>query len=396
MDEPPVKRQWWRSVPALAVTAAILVAVLVGVAVLFTRQSTEPAAALQPPSDAPRQETVLVAVLAEDGSIADATLLALDSESLVSLAVPGALLTTVSDSGAVPLSQTVKIDPDAPVRGVEDTLGVRVDGTWVMDRTILADLVGPGGGVVVDVATQVIDGDVTIPAGPEQRLTGTQAVSYALADIEGESAEAALARFNQVILGLLAGMPTDPDEVTQVISATERNAATTITSEDLTTLIAGAAERIAAGRADPITVPTAVAEPGDSTVNVDAAAMEAVATRALAGAELPVAVVGPLRVSVQDGVGVSGLATAARERLVAGGFRYVGGGVAQDVSVAQSVILVPSDTPENRTRGEAVARALGLPENSLAVPPPDQATADVDIIVVVGQDFADLVESGSP
>jgi len=113
----------------------------------------------------------------------------------------------------------------------------------------------------------------------------------------------------------------------------------------------------------------------------------------LAGAQLPVSTVGPLRVSVQNADGTDGLVTTARDRLVAGGFRYAGGGEAQDLGAVTSVVLVPTDTPENRARGQAVASALGLGADSLAVLPPEQSAADLDIIVVLGRDFADL-ESG--
>jgi len=393
VPDEPSRKPFWRRRDVLIGLAILVSAAVVAVAVFMLRSQPQVSGALLPPSDAPRQDTALVSVLGDDGTIAQSALLALDDNALTSLAVPGDLLMTVSDAGEVTLGGSVKIDAGAPDRGIEDTLGVRVDGSWVLDRAALADLVDASGGVVLDVAAQITAGDVTIPAGPAQRLTGTQAGVYALAAVEGETPDVAVARFNQVILGLLAVMPTDSERVTQLISATERNTATTITSELLTRIIAGSSQRIAADRATPETVPIAAPGAGETSVILDIAGMAQMVAGELAGAQLPVSTVGPLRVSVQNADGTDGLVTTARDRLVAGGFRYAGGGEAQDLGAVTSVVLVPTDTPENRARGQAVASALGLGADSLAVLPPEQSAADLDIIVVLGRDFADL-ESG--
>ena len=217
---------------------------------------------------------------------------------------------------------------------------------------------------------------------------------YALATIDGDPPLVAAARSNQVILALLAAMPREPDRVTQLISATERNTATTITSERLSALIAGAAQRIDDDSAISAVAPvTEAAEPGQPAV-LDTEAMQQLVAGDLAGAALPVATVGPLRVSLQNSVGTAGLMTQARDLLVAKGLRYSGGGTSADEGTAESAVLVPSDTAENRARGEAVATALGLGADSLRVFPAQEATAGIDVIGVLGQDFADLTESG--
>lgn len=302
--------------------------------------------------------------------------------------VSGDLTVPVPDAGSLPLSQSITVDPQAPDRAVEDMLGVRVDGTWVMDAGLLADHVDTAGGVEVDVATAVVAGDVTVPVGTDQLLTGAQAAAYATTAINGEEPDALLARFSQVVLGLVAAMPQESGEVTQLLSQVDRHPATTSTSEQLSRMLATSASLIAdQGAPMSAAVPTTGGD--GSPVVADAEAVEALVGERLAGARLPESVVGPLDVVVGNAVGEPGLVTAARDRLVEAGFRFVGGGTVEGEAAPATTVLVPEDTPENRERGLAVAAALGVPAEALFVK--EDFTADVpegtDIIVWLGQDY---------
>jgi hypothetical protein len=394
LDEP--RRRLPVSAPILGVGAAAL-AVLLLVLVLVFRPVGEatPSAALVPP-DSPRQDTVLVNLLDEDATVLRGLLMAVGSvdgtEQVVPVIVPGDMTVAVPDAGSLPLAQVPSVGPEAPDRAVEDLLGVRVDGTWVLDRGLLADLVDTAGGVEVDVATAVTAGDVTVPVGPAQRLTGAQAVAYATAGVEGEEPGVALARFAQVVVGLVAAMPEEAGEVTRVLSQVDRHPDTTATSEQLSSVLAEASQ-VLAEQEDPapFTVPTA--EGGEGPPTPDADAVAALVDERLQGARLPVSTVGPLRVVVGNAVGEPGLVTAARDRLVAAGFRFVGGGTVEGEPAPATTVLVPSDTPENRERGQAVASALGIPPDALFVKADFEADVPegTDIIVWLGQDYADTL-----
>ncbi|MGF1662668.1 MAG: LCP family protein, partial [Kineosporiaceae bacterium] len=395
LDEP--RRRLPVSAPILGIGAAVL-AVLILVLVLVLRPGGEdaPSQALVPP-EAPRQDTVLVNLLDEDGTVLRGLLMAVGETSdgpaeVVPVIVPGDMTVAVPDAGSLPLAQAPSVGPEAPDRAVEDLLGVRVDGTWVMDRALLANLVDTAGGVEVDVATAVTAGDVTVPVGPAQRLTGAQAAAYATASVEGEDPGVPLARFAQVVMGLVAAMPPEAGEVTSLLSQVDRHPDTTATSEQLSSSLAAASQVLADGEAPtPSTVPTA--QGGDGPPEADADGVTALVDERLSGARLPVSTVGPLRVVVGNAVGEPGLVTAARDRLVAAGFRFVGGGTVEGEPAPETTVLVPSDTPENRERGQAVAAALGLPPDALFVKADFEADVPegTEIIVWLGQDYADTL-----
>ena len=109
-----------------------------------------------------------------------------------------------------------------------------------------------------------------------------------------------------------------------------------------------------------------------------------------AGALLPVAAVGEVRVLVSNGVGRPGLGAAARDLLVADGLLYGGGGnVAEFGRQPGTAVLVASQSQEDRARGEAVAAALGLDAGALQVN--RETLVDTDVVVVLGDDFARAV-----
>lgn len=124
----------------------------------------------------------------------------------------------------------------------------------------------------------------------------------------------------------------------------------------------------------------------------DDAAADVVSAR-LAGALSP-AGEDTARVLVLNGVGTPGLGEVARNRLVAAGLRFVPGGNTSQFGREQTAVLVPSSSPQDRAWGSAVAEALGLGPDAVAVGQDDPTLADV--IVVLGADFAELAEVDDP
>jgi hypothetical protein len=99
-------------------------------------------------------------------------------------------------------------------------------------------------------------------------------------------------------------------------------------------------------------------------------------------------------VLVQNGVGTPGLGEQARHLLVDAGMRFVSGGNAATLGRDKTVVAIPSDGQRDRERGAAVAKALGLPDDAIAVGK-DQPTL-ADVVVVLGEDFAAKVSSTTP
>lgn len=404
LDEPDI-RERRPPVPLPAAVVAVLaalVALVVALVLVFRNGDTGGAAASLVVSDAPEQQTVLVTLTAEDGSIARAALVAVGATAepdnvVVPILVPQALTLNVPDGGALPLSAATTVDADAADRGVEDALGVRVDGIWAMDGALLSDYVDSAGGIDVDVTTAVTDGAVTVPFGPDQKLTGAQARVYAEESADGDAADASLQRFGQVVVAMLRAVPPDVTQVTQWLSGAERNPGTTITSEDLTTLLAEASQRLSQGvPADPLVVPTIASSDG-SLLTVDEDAVATIVESRLPGAALPMNTVGKVDVLVGDTVGRAGLITAARDRLVASGLRYAAGGPLEVEDPSKTYVLVPQDTPEDRDRAQAVIAALGVrAELNVKKAFDTDVPEGTDIIVWLGQDFADSAAEEAP
>ncbi|WP_380167667.1 LytR C-terminal domain-containing protein [Jannaschia sp. R86511] len=384
---PPGRRQVVVAVAVVAVVA-LVVALLVGLL-----GGDDDAGAAPQADGADAQRTVAMALADAEGVVTSAALLGADADRLSTLLLPGEVLLTVADAGDRTLAQAAVLGPEAVRRGLEDTLLLRVDTAVLLEPQQLATLVDGVGGVVVDVATQVVTDSVVVGAGEDQRLTGAQAVAYAGLQVDGEPPEAALARFGAVLGALVAALPPDAEAAGEALAA----ASVTAAGEPgtLAPAVAAAAERAAAGSTEAVVLPTTELTAGqaDQRGVAEDEAAELLSSR-FAGAELPVAAVGEVRVVVRNGVGQEGLVGRARDLLVAAGLRYTGGGNAASFDVADSVVLVASQEQDDREQGEAVARALGLPGDALQVN--NEAMVDTDVVVVLGQDFtAATAEDGS-
>lgn len=374
---------------ALVVVLLAVLGVVLGLLLRPGGAAVEPDGGAVGTAGTAAQQTLLLAVTDDSGRVGVAGLLAVDDDRLSVVLLPDNLLLTVADAAQLPLAQSVTIGPSALQRGVEDTLSVRVDGTLVLSGAQLAALVDGAGGVVVDVAEQV---GSTVPAGDDQRLAGGQALTYATEAVDGRPAEERLARFGSVLTNLLAALPEDPADSRAALESAGVSGGT-VEPEAAAAVLAPAASRASTGDGVAVILPTTELAGGAQQPwrGVDEDAVEAQLADRLAGARLPVSALGPVEVVVRNGVGVSGLVTAARDRLVAAGLSYGGGGNATSFDVVATVVLLPADTPEDRARGEAVAAALGVGSDSLQVS--QEAAVGTDVVVVLGTDFAETVST---
>ncbi|WP_336924183.1 LytR C-terminal domain-containing protein, partial [Aquipuribacter sp. SD81] len=396
-------------VDLLALAGVLLVVLLLVVALVagLTRGSGE-ATAVVPPPDAPAQQT-LALTLAAGEQVDAAALLGADDARLATLLLPPDLQLVVADAAAVPLWRAAQLGADSLRRGVEDTLGLRVDEVLTLDGTQLASLVDGVGGVVVDVPREVVTSEVLVPAGDDQRLAGTQAVAFVTDGAEGEPPEAGLARFSAVLTSLVAAMPSDPEDAVSVLAAagvtggTDPANGTTGTTTGTTTgasaparaavdtgvatVLARAAGRAGGGSSEAVVLPTREVTAGDASVrSVDRDAVAGTLGERFAGALLPLAAVGEVRVEVRNGIGTQGLVGPARDLLVAAGLRYAGGGNAAEFGQETTTVLVASQDDADVAAGRAVAAALGVGTDALQVN--NQAMVDTDVVVVLGEDFA--------
>jgi len=292
----------------------------------------------------------------------------------------------------VPMSRSLAGSADAPGEAITDALEVKVDATWTLDSAALAALVDRVGGVVVDVDADVTKGTqvgaaVLVGAGPQQKLTGLQAAQFAQFLAADEPEAARLARQDQVLRAVLAALPDDPARTRTILG--DLPGAPSGAELQAVARVVGASRQAAVSNELASTVlPVREIDAGGSSVAYgldDKAAGELVDAR-LAGARLPVAPVGRVRVLVQNGVGAPGLGDSARSKLLAAGLRYVAGGNVPGFGQKQTVVLLRDASSDNRERGMAVARALGLGEPSLRIS--ETAPTIADVVVILGEDYA--------
>jgi hypothetical protein len=344
----------------------------------------------------PSQKTMLVQVTGEDGTAAASALTGVTPSTGTGavVLVPSGLLVDVAGTGDVPFGETVTLpEPSAPAQAITDLLGVRVDDRWVLDRTALAGLVDAVGGVEAAVDVDVVrtdkDGRQTVVVGAgNQKLKGAAAAAYATYLAEDEPEQARLARFDDVLSGLLKALPEDRADVVAALGkagdGSESTLEATALADRLLQLRTAAEEDELVSDVLPVTeidtgteTPTYGIEPGQV-----AAMMRSRFPAALqqdAGGEV-------LRVLVENGVGTPGLVEKARAKLVDDGFRFVNGGNAASFDFDESAVIIPDGTEKSVARGQRVARSLGLPNSSVTTSNRGQTVADV--IVILGKDFA--------
>jgi len=326
------------------------------------------------------------------GDVTGLSLLAAGGGSAQQVLVPSRLLLAVPGSGRVPMSQSLAGSATAPGEALTDALEVKVDATWTLDSTALAALVDRVGGVVVDVDTDVTKGTqvgaaVLVGSGKAQKLTGQQAALFAQFLGADEPEASRLARQDQVLRAVLAALPDDPARLRTILGdlpgAPSGGALKAVANVVGASRLAAASNELAS-----TVLPVREIDAGGSSVAYgldDQAAAELVDSR-LAGARLPVASVGRVRVLVQNGVGAPGLGDSARAKLLAAGLRYVAGGNVPGFGQKRTVVLLRDASSTNRERGMAVARALGLGESSLRIS--ETAPTIADVVVILGEDYA--------
>lgn len=383
-----------RLLVAGAAAAALVLVVVVVLLLLLLRGGGGESGST--PAGAARQQTVLLQVTGGDGAAAANALVGLtpreDSASVV--LVPSGLLVDAAGTGTIPFGETVTLpEASAPAQALTDLLGVRVDHGWVLSQQGFAALVDAVGGVEATVDVDVLATDpqgnqtVVVRAGSRQ-LDGAAAAAYATFLGEGEPEASRLSRFDEVLSGLLVALPEDRAAVAAAVQAAGEGSRSGLQPEGLAGVLldmkaaTGAEEYVS--DVLPVneidtggTVPTYGIEPGQVTARM----------RSLfPGALLEDASGDVVRVLVENGVGTPGLVEAAREKLVAEGFRFTNGGNASSFTGDASVVLILDGTEESVQRGQRVAAALGLPDS--AVTTSDRGQTVADVIVILGADFA--------
>lgn len=351
-----------------------------------------------PPAQQRTQSTLLFQVQAPSGAAMSTALLAHDpgsgddddAGSGAIVLMPPQLLVTVAGSGQLPLSRALRsVTPQQTRDAVSDLLGVTVDAGWVVDQPSLARLVDGLRGISVDVDVPVLGGvgGRTVLLNPGgQRLDGARTLAFLGYLAPGEPEQARLARLQEVLDGIILGLPRSTADVATLLQALGKRSVPSVPVPKLAELLVGLAsdERDDALQYEVlpvIAIDTGAPEPA---FRLDTARAKALADRLLAQSVPASARASGNRVLVLNGVGTVNLGEKVRAKLVKGGFVFVGSRNADSFNYATTLVLVPDATPAAQAIGLKVATAIGVPASAVQT---STIGTVADVVVVVGADF---------
>jgi anionic cell wall polymer biosynthesis LytR-Cps2A-Psr (LCP) family protein len=335
------------------------------------------------------QATVLFQVQGPGGDAVASALLAHDPAGHTGAAVliPPQVIVTVPGTGSLQLARALKtVPPERSRSAVGDLLGVTVDAGWVIDVPTLAALIDQVGGVVVDVDVSVVVARTVVLNPGSQRLDGQHAITFMRYLASGEQEQARLARLQETLDGLLNALPRSTSEVAKALSALGPRSIPSEATPRLASFLVGLAADSRSEALQYDSLPVISIDPGDGVLSfrVDADATRAIVDRLLAQSVPAGARQTGNRVLVLNGVGTPGIGDKVRAKIVPAGFVFVASRNNATFGVAKTRVLIKEATPEAQAVGEKVAKALGVPLDSVQ-------TAEIgtiaDVVVVVGADF---------
>jgi anionic cell wall polymer biosynthesis LytR-Cps2A-Psr (LCP) family protein len=384
------RRKSFRRVSVIAASAVGVLALVAGY--LITSGGGKPTTT---PAAAPRvrtQHTLLLSITDPSGSAYESALLAHDGTAKqgVVVLVPANLQAEVAGRGSMALGDAAKVGPATLGDTLSDMINVTIDGDWNLSAAALAALVDHLGGITADVPTDIsVNGAVVVAKGNHQQLTGAQASALATFAAADEPSAGRLARFQNVLTGLMAKLGTDPTAVATTIAALSGGSTLAADKTATSTVLAGLDSDYAAQDVAYQQLATTVLDTGDQTerLAVDGTAATSMVNQYFKRSVPPGRTAGRNRVIVFNGTGALGLGESARKRLTAHGLVFVRSANQPGFGYKDktSVVLVPDATPDSIAAGKRVATALGLPASDVETATVDTTAADV--LTILGRDY---------
>ena len=382
------------------------------------------------------KNTLLLQVLDNNNdAVADAILVADKSTNVsgasadstghgAAVLIPSQMIVNSISTGSQPFGGDMTANPMVAPAGadtVANSLGVQVDGVWGLDESTFAVLIDSFGGVqlTTNAAVPAVNGaaaptpgasasatasatataaagvagsTATSPAVPlgSAKLTGAQAMAYALYKAPGEPISAQVNRFGQVLTAMLQEMPTTAELVTAYLNQLGVVYDPSLPESKVATILAQMAAEQQAGNFTVKALPLQ----DNSTNQLDFTAAGPIISSLLGGTvQSGLASGGTARILVQDATGESNseallIESAAQARLINGGYSYVGSDIVAKRS--KSVIEIP--TSSYQAAADEVAGTMGLPTSDVQVL---SGMSEIsDITVVLGADWVQIGMNG--
>ncbi|MFF4396809.1 LCP family protein [Streptomyces sp. NPDC001480] len=297
--------------------------------------------------------------------------------------LPNSLAMTGDDGSTTTLAKSVGDDGSSGTLDQLDTaLGTNIEGTWRLDTPYLQNLVELVGNIDIDTNADVPDpaakkkgGAPLVHKGQDQTLSGKMAVAYATYRASGESQNAQLERFGQVMQGVLRKMSSDPAAATTTVQTLAQILDPSLTDKDLGVFLAKLADLAKGGDYKTALLPV------QSDGTLSAQTSESVVKDILGGTAKSPEAGSAVRVSVQNATGVKDSTEKARVVIVNGGFTFLEAGTASTPRATSEVIYADAADKENATE---VAKTLGLPSGAVKK---GTVSSNADVSVILGQDY---------
>jgi anionic cell wall polymer biosynthesis LytR-Cps2A-Psr (LCP) family protein len=269
---------------------------------------------------------------------------------------------------------------------VSATLGVRIDGSWRLDRKALSGLVDAGGGLSVTLteAVRVRDGSGEVALNLKtgvNSLTGAQAAWYAVGKINGESPVDQTERALVVFSDSLAALPNSVTAIRETLTSLGALAPTTIGAQALAEYLVEYRNAMNSGRRETFPIPTTSVALGPTQYEwVDFNRATPKLRKTLPLALWNTSDGSPPRVLVTNGTERPGLIGSTRISIENLGYIFVDGRGTKAETDAKSAIAVRGEEPW----GLDVAKSLDLRAKSVSnapngLPPEGRRWAYVDV-----------------
>ncbi len=349
---------------------------------LSTSGSKEDAAA----SAGAQKRDVIVVHLHNTGKGGTSTALLVDNTTTkqgTTVLLPNSLALSDDDGSNTTLAKSVDDDGSSGTRDQLDTvLGTNIQGTWRLDTPYLQNLVDIVGNIDVDTNADVPDPDAKkkgtsplVHQGKGQTLSGKMAVAYATYRAAGESQNAQLERFGQVLQGVLRKVSSDAADATVTVQTLAQILDPPLTDKDLGTFLAKLADLAKEGDYKTALLPVG----SDGTLSAQTS--DSVVKDILGGTAKSPDAGSSVRVSVQNATGVKDDTEKARVVLLNGGFTFLEGGTASGTRTTSQVLY--SDAAAKANAAE-VAKTLGVSAGAVTK---GTVSSGADVSVVLGRDY---------
>lgn len=305
------------------------------------------------------------------------------AEQGATVLIPNALALTGDDGTTTTLAKSVEDDGSSGTRDALDTvLGTDIEGTWRLDTPYLNNLVELVGNIDVDTDTDVPDPEAEkkneaplVNKGKGQTLSGKMAVAYATYRASGESQNAQLERFGQVMQGVLRKLSSDADAATVTVQTLAQILDPSLSDKDLGAFLAGLADHAKGGDYKTELMPVQQ----DGTLGAEDS--DGVVKDLLGGTAKSPDAGDAVRVGIRNATGVEDATEQARVAVLNGGYTFLDAGT---TGTAQATSQVTYSDAARKQDAVEVAKTLGLPTSAVRK---GETTSNADVSVVLGQNY---------